>query len=76
MVGGGGRLYEMRGRQGHVVKRFVHKDSFFTCIHLFLAALGLCRTQAFSSCSARGLLVLVAWASHCGGVSCCTAQAL
>jgi len=29
MVGGGGRLYEMRGRQGRVVKRFVHEDCFF-----------------------------------------------
>ena len=36
---------------------------------LILAALGLhCCAQAFSSCSAR--------ASHCGGFSCCEAQAL
>ena len=38
-------------------------------IYLFLAVLGLrCCTRAFSSCSA--------WASHCGGVSFCGAQAL
>ena len=41
------------------------------CVHhcLFLAALGLHCTLAFSSCSGQG-------ASHCGGFSCCAAQAL
>ena len=40
-------------------------------IYLFLTALGLrCCTQAFSSCSKRGLLFRCgAWASHCGGFS-------
>ena len=34
-----------------------------------MAVLGLrCRAQAFFSCSA--------WASHCGGFSCCGARAL
>ena len=38
-------------------------------IYLVLAVLGLrCCAQAFSSCSA--------WASHCGGFSCCGAQTL
>ena len=41
------------------------------CVHhcLFLAALGLHCTLAFSSCSGQG-------ASHCGGFSCCAALAL
>ena len=41
-------------------------------IYLFLAALSLhCCTQAFSSCSERGLtLCCSVWASHCGGFSC------
>ena len=42
---------------------------FILFIYLFLALLGLCCcTRAFSSCGA--------WASHCGGFSCCGAQAL
>ena len=45
-------------------------------IYLFLAVLGLCCcARAFSSCSERGLLFIVR-ASHCGGFSCCGAQAL
>ena len=46
---------------------------------VFLAALGLrCCTWAFSSCGQRGLLFVAmrAWASHCGGFSCCGAWAL
>ena len=36
-----------------------------------------CCTQAFSSCSKQGLLSSCgAWASHCGGFSCCEAWAL
>ena len=45
---------------------------------LFLAVLGLrCCTWAFSSCDEQGLLSSCsAWASHCGGFSCCGARAL
>ena len=44
--------------------------------YLFMAALGLrCCGRAFSSCGERGLL-FVAWASHCGGFSCCGAWSL
>ena len=44
----------------------------------FLAALGLCCcTRAFSSCGEWGLTLRCgAWASHCGGFSCCGARAL
>ena len=45
----------------------------FNCIYLVLAVLGLCCAQAFSSCSERGLLFLVVWASQCSGFSCCKA---
>ena len=52
-------------------------------IYFFWTVLGLgCREQAFSSCSEQGLLciaghrLLIAVASHCGGFSCCRAQAL
>ena len=57
---------------------FYHADQiFFNLFYLFLAALGLrCCAQAFSSCGERGLLRCGAWASHCGGLSCCRAQAL
>ena len=42
----------------------------------FLAMLGICCYMwGLSSCGDRGLL-FVAWASHCGGFSCCGAQAL
>ena len=43
-----------------------------------MAALGLCCCMwAFSGCGERGAaLRCVAWASHCGGFSCCGAQAL
>ena len=43
-----------------------------------MAALGLrCCVQAFSSCSEQGAtLGCGARASHCGGFSCCGAQAL
>ena len=43
-----------------------------------LAALGLCcSAQAFSSCGVRGLLSSCGGrVSHCGGFSCCRAQAL
>ena len=45
---------------------------FYFWLHwVFVAA------QSFSSCSERGLLLSCgAWASHCGGFSCCRAQAL
>ena len=46
---------------------------------MYLALLGLCHCSwAFSSCRELGLLavVVVAWVSHCGGTSCCRAQAL
>ena len=47
-------------------------------IYLFLAVLGLrCCMRAFSSCGERGpTLRCSAQASHCGGFSCCGAQAL
>ena len=43
-----------------------------------MAVLGLCCcTQGFSSCSEWGAtLHCGAWASYCGGFSCCGAQAL
>ena len=44
---------------------------------LFLAVLGLrCCTRAFSSCGEGATLCRGAWASHCGGFSCCRARAL
>ena len=49
----------------------VHLDVWLFCfkIYLFLAAPGLCCcAQAFSSCGTQP--------SHCGGFSCCGAQAL
>ena len=49
----------------------MHEDFFFfsSFFYLFMAALGLrCFAWAFSSCGA--------WASHCGGFSCCRAWAL
>ena len=46
-------------------------------VNLFLAALGLhCFAQAFSGCGEQSLLSNCdAWPSHCGGFSCCRAQA-
>ena len=43
-----------------------------------MAALGLhCCAQAFYSCGKQGAtLRCSAWVSHCGGFSCCRAQAL
>ena len=51
---------------------------FKNFICLFLAALGLCAVQVFfSSCSKRGLFSSYsAWASPCGGFSCCRAWVL
>ena len=47
-------------------------DTFF---FFFLAASGVCCcARAFSGCCEQGLLFVVA--SHCGGFSCCGAQAL
>ena len=45
---------------------------------LHCSAQGLCcYTQAFSSCSERGLLSSHdAWTSHCGGFSCYRAEAV
>ena len=50
---------------------------FLNTIYLFLVALGLCCWMpAFSNCCEQGLLPdCGAWASHCGGLSCCRAQA-
>ena len=47
-------------------------------IHLLFAALDLCCcTRHFSSCSEQGLLSNCSvQASHCGGFSCCGAQAV
>ena len=46
--------------------------------NLFMAVLGLrCCVKAFSNCGEQGLLSSCgAPASHCGGFSCCRAQAL
>ena len=49
---------------GYVFSFFI----IFTYLFLFLAVLGLLLYRLFSSCSTR--------ASHCGGFSCCRAQAL
>ena len=52
---------------------------FNKLIYLFLVALGLrCCAQAFSSCSEWGLLFVVVHRLliHCGGFSCCGAQAV
>ena len=56
----------------------VYKDVEFYLLVLLLAALGLCcHVQAFSCCSEQGLLSHCdVQASHCGGFSCCRAQAL
>ena len=49
---------------------------FFNLAPAFLAVLGICCCMwGLSSYGDRGLL-FVAWASHCGGFSCCGAQAL
>ena len=46
-------------------------------MYLFIAALGLCGCQTFSSYSKRGLHSgCGAQASHCSGFSCCRAWAL
>ena len=62
------------------------KISFIYLIYLFLAVLALpCCVRAFSSCgeqgqlcvAVRGLLIACgAWASHCGGFSCCGGRGL
>ena len=51
---------------------------FFKDLFIYLAVLGLrCCAQAFSSCGERGAtLHCGAWASQCGGFSCCGAWAL
>ena len=55
---------------------FFNKFIYFR--YLILAALGLCCcTWAFSSCGEGGATLRCdAWASHCGGFSCCGAWAL
>ena len=46
-------------------------------LEIILVALGLGCMQAFSSCGEPGLLSsFSAWASQCGGFSCCRGQAL
>ena len=69
-VGAGGLLNDSCGKASECPEvswpAVTALPSFF---NLILAALGLhCSTQAFSSCRA--------WASLCGGFSCCGAQAL
>ena len=55
---------------------FIFKINLF--IYLFLAALGLCCcARAFSSFGEWGATLRCgAWASHCGGFSCCGAWAV
>ena len=50
----------------------------FGCVSLHCGALPLCcSAQAFSRCDEQGLVSNCgAWASRCGGFSCCGAQAL
>ena len=62
--------------QGHLFFFFFLTD-LFIFIYLFLAALGLhCCAWAFSSCGERGPPPHCgARAPHCGGFSCCGAQA-
>ena len=65
--------------QWHPSILHTHRElSVYLFIYSFLAVLGLCcYTWAFSSCSKQGLLSSCgARASHCGGFSCCGAQAL
>ena len=66
--------------QSSLLAAFFNKGGtilFFLFTYLFLAALGLCCfAWAFSSCGEQGLLSCCAWASHCGGFSCCKTQAL
>ena len=60
--------------------------NFIYLFILFLATLALpCCVPAFSSSGEQGLLLVAvrgllivcgAWASHCGGFSCCEARAL
>ena len=51
--------------------------SLVILLKIFMSVLGLhCCTQAFSSCGKQGYSSCTAWASHCGGVSCCRAWAL
>ena len=50
---------------------------FYLIIYLCLSVLGLCcYVWAFSSCSYQDAFPCVPWTSHCGGLSCCQAQAL
>ena len=51
---------------------------FFLILFIYLTALGLCcHTQAFSVCSAWGLLSSCrVWVSYCCGFSCCKAWGL
>ena len=45
--------------------------------YLFMAAVGLCCSKGFLQLQSAGAtLHCSAWASHCGGSSCCRAQAL
>ena len=61
----------------HLFVDFFLFYKFIYFSYLFLAVLGLCCcAQGFSSCRERGLLCCGAWASYCGGFSCCRAQAL
>ena len=67
-----------------ISKYFIRFDSivnrnifFFKKIYLLMAELGLrCCTQASSGCSEWATLRCGVQASHCGGFSCCGAQAL
>ena len=55
---------------------YIHTHKIHSFI--YVAMLGLhCCVWAFSSCREQGLFSsCVAWASHCGGFSCCRAWAL
>ena len=61
----------------YIFEQLIFKIFVYLFIYSFLAVLGLCcYTWAFSGCSKWGLLSSRgARASHCGGVSCCGAQA-
>ena len=66
--------FSLIGTQKSLLEFKVHSS---LCLHFFfLAVLGLCCVQAFSSCSELGYSSFCARASQGGGFSCCRAQAL
>ena len=62
----------------HYLLKTLSLTAILLYLFIYLAALGLrCCAWAFSSCGEWGLLFRCgAQASHCGGFSCCGAQAL